>query len=309
MSNKKNKHIGLIGCGRWGGHILRDLKSLNCIVSVVAPSEKSVTNAQERNADFVVASIEVLDCSTIDGFIVASPTATHSDVIKQIAIEGKPIFTEKPLTNSLQTARELVESHGELIFVMDKWKYHSGITKLRELISSGDYGAVKRINLKRIQWKTPHKDVDPVWILMPHDISIAQYLLDQTPQALFATGQKLNSDSLSSLHATLCVGDINIIIEVAGDTVCTERSVHVVCERGSLWLPCSDSDHLLFQQDSNVFNGSPESIPFEPNMPLFDEVKTFVNYLSNPNVRVQSTATEALENVELIEQLRALALN
>ena len=301
------KHIALVGCGNWGRYILRDLKSLDCNVTVVARSQFSILNAKEYKADTIVDSIQDIDGELIDGSIVASPTATHFTVIQQLLAFGKPVFTEKPMTNSLQSAQELVTMHSDLLFVMDKWKYHSGIIKIKQMIESDDFGKVKQIVLRRNQWSSPHKDVDPVWILIPHDISIAQYLLDQTPEPLFVTANKTKDDYFTSMHATLEAQDTHIIIEVAGDAVATERSVRIVCEKASFALPSSNAEHILLFHHTDAYSALPESLPISPNMPLYDELKTFLEFISDSSTKLHSTAQQGLENIQLIHQLRHLA--
>lgn len=310
MASQSSKHIGLIGCGRWGKNILRDLKTLGCHVTVVAKSNESKNNARTHHADHIVATIDELSRKSLDGFIVATPTDTHADVIERLIPQKRPIFTEKPFTNDVRTASKLLAEAGDYIFVMDKWKYHNGIIKLAALINTGDYGDIKQLVLKRNQWRSPHKDVDPVWILIPHDICIVQFILDETPKAVFATGNVIKKDYLNSLYAVLEAKGINIVIETSADAVLTERSVSVICEKASLVLSHSYAEHILILRDSEqAFGAEPQKIAFEPNMPLFDEIAQFVSYLSDPTINLHSTATEGFETVQLITELRKMVLD
>jgi predicted dehydrogenase len=188
---------------------------------------------------------------------------------------------------------------------MDKWKYHNGILKLAELINSGKYGKVTQLTLRRTQWRSPHQDVDPVWILIPHDISIAQLLLGETPKAIYATGNKVEDDFIHSLHAILQVEQSKVIIEVSGDSAFVERSVNVVCENASFYLANAYTDSIqMMENNVNKFGDKPTNIPFKVNMPLFDELNSFVNFLSDPHIPLQSSFTHGYETIELIEQLR-----
>ena len=101
-----SKKIGLVGCGRWGKFILRDLKSLDCEVEVVARGEQSIANANAHGADKFLAGICNFS-SNLYGFVVASPTVTHVDCIKQLLPHGRPIFVEKPIFDDLTEARSL----------------------------------------------------------------------------------------------------------------------------------------------------------------------------------------------------------
>src|SRR5687767_15883213 len=97
--------IGLIGCGDWGRHILRDLKALGCTVPVVARSPASVARATEGGADAVVGELDAL--GAVDGVVVATPTATHAAVIGALLPLGVPVFSEKPLCPDPHAARAL----------------------------------------------------------------------------------------------------------------------------------------------------------------------------------------------------------
>src|SRR3712207_981644 len=89
--------IGLIGVGRWGRHVLRDLRTLNCDVWAVARSPESVARATGGGAAAVVADVAAL--SAVDGAVVCTPTSTHADVVEAVrAAQDVPVFVEKPLT-------------------------------------------------------------------------------------------------------------------------------------------------------------------------------------------------------------------
>lgn len=305
---KQSKTIGLIGCGRWGRYILKDLKAMGCKVVVLARQQPSQDNARQEHADMIVADYAALFDQACDGFIVATPTETHLEVIRALMVAGKPIFTEKPISNDLIECKKLLDTANVPIFVMDKWKYHNGIIKLAELVKDKKYGKIKQLILKRTQWRSPHLDVDPVWILLPHDISIAQYLLGETPKALFAIGNVVNQDNLNSLYALLEVNDCKVIIEVSGDAVNVERSVSVVCEQASFYLANAYTDNIQMQQNKiNVFGDTPQQIPFETNMPLNAEIQRFVDYLEDNELVVNSSLEEGYETVKLISQLRKMA--
>src|SRR5580693_3506679 len=117
-------HIGLVGCGNWGRYILRDLKGLGCRVTVVAVSPQTRQNA-EFAADHILDSVEEFGAG-VDGFVVATPTSLHAETVTALLRFRRPIFCEKPLANNLDAARLLVQTGGDRIFVMDKWRYHPG---------------------------------------------------------------------------------------------------------------------------------------------------------------------------------------
>src|SRR5205814_1063916 len=127
----KKLHIGLIGCGRWGRHILRDLLILGCDVTVVSGSEAGRQDARDGGATEIVASVEYLP--PVSGLVVATPTSTHAEVIESLLELNVPIFTEKPMTADRESAFRLARQAPNRLFVMDKWRYHAGIEMLRDI--------------------------------------------------------------------------------------------------------------------------------------------------------------------------------
>src|ERR1041384_6958925 len=118
-------NVGLVGCGRWGVNILRDLRSLGCDVPVVARSQESVARARDGGASAVVRDVSEL--SHVDGIVVATTTSSHAEVVEAALDHGVPVFVEKPVCTDSQRAVRLSELGGGRLFVMDKWRYHPGV--------------------------------------------------------------------------------------------------------------------------------------------------------------------------------------
>ncbi len=171
--------IGLIGCGAWGRHILRDLKVCGATVHVVAKSDASRRNAMENRADSILATLA--DMPAVDGYVVAAPSSLHAEIIETLLPTGRPIFTEKPMTTDIASARRIVAAAGERVFVMHKWRYHPGIERMRREIAAGNVGTVRGIHIQRWGWGNPHGDVNAIWVLMPHDLSIILHWLGRIP--------------------------------------------------------------------------------------------------------------------------------
>src|SRR3712207_828030 len=122
---RRRFRIALLGPGRWGAHVLRDLRALDCEVWAVARSAASVSRAREGGAGGIVAAIE--DLPSVDGAVVCTPETTHPDVIGALrAAQDVPVFVEKPLAADPDQADALAARHAGRLFVMDKWRYHPG---------------------------------------------------------------------------------------------------------------------------------------------------------------------------------------
>jgi predicted dehydrogenase len=227
--------VCLVGCGRWGRLILRDLVALGARVEVAAPSAVSREAALAAGAACAFSSPSEIP-GTVDGFIVATPTATHAEVVESLLSYGVPIFVEKPLTPSVEAARRLVRLAGERIFVMDKWRYHPGIEALRDQARSGALGDILAVRSFRLGWGNPHRDVDAVWILMPHDLAIAYEILGYLP-AVRAAYTSLRGNAGSDLVAVLGAREeCAVVAEISALHPISRRAVTVIGTEGSAQL-------------------------------------------------------------------------
>jgi predicted dehydrogenase len=287
----------LVGCGNWGRHILRDLVALECQVTVVARSERSRADAAEGGAAGVVGSLG--EVPPVDGFVIATPTTTHAEVAEEVLGRGVPVFVEKPLTDDAADAERLAATAPDRLFVMDKWRYHPGIELLGEIARSGELGRVVGLRTTRVGWGNPHGDVDAVWILAPHDLSIALEILGTVPPPRTAVAIGLDGAAEGLIGV---LGDQPWhALEVSSRTLDRRREVSLVCEDGVAFLPDGYSDHVL------VATGpEPEKRSISTELPLLRELRAFVEHLAGgPPPR--SSAFEGAEIVKTVGELRVLA--
>ncbi|MEA2720216.1 MAG: hypothetical protein QOJ39_2080 [Candidatus Eremiobacteraeota bacterium] len=299
--------IALVGCGRWGAYILRDLKALGVRVVVVARDPRSVARATDGTADAVVDSIGALPA--VDGAVVATPTSTHADVVLQLAPLGIPVFCEKPLTDDVAAAERVVEAAGDRVFVMDKWRYHPGVIALGEIARSGELGAVSGVVTTRIGWGHPHADADAAWILLPHDLSIALEILGDLPRPVAAAAE-VGERGLLALTGLL-QGAQWLRFELSVRSPQRLRSVELRCHDGVATLGGAYDDVLrIDRSDAALLCGpapEPELRTIETTMPLAVELKAFVAFVSGSGPAPKSSAADGLRIVRAVAELRALA--
>jgi predicted dehydrogenase len=296
------RRIGLVGCGTWGRHILRDLVSLGCAVTVVARSERSLRAAEEGGADAVVPSTR--DLPDVDGIVVASPTNTHGEVIDGLLARGVPIYTEKPMTIEPESAARLAAAAPDRLFVMDKWRYHPGVELLAEIVSSGTLGAPLGLRSTRIGWGSSHTDVDAIWILLPHDLSIALELFGQVPSARWATAEVVKG------APTGLVGVAGeqpwTVVEVSSRSPLRRREIQLHCEGGVAVLPDAFSDEIEMWRDDGETGADAERLPISTELPLIRELRAFVEHLEG-GPPPKSSAAEGAAIVAQVAKLRSLA--
>ena len=233
--------VGLVGCGRWGALILRDLRTLGCDVPVVARSQASRERARSGGASTIVADLSELPA--LDGVIVATPTSTHAEVVEVALARGVPVFVEKPLCDDASRARRIAEGHPQQLFVMDKWRYHPGVQELARMLRAGHLGAPVGIVARRVAWGNHHLDVDPLWTYLPHDLAIVLEVFGYLPTPRVAAPEVIRG---ALVGATVLLGDAPwVSLEVSTSAPGSRRELRLIGEEGCAVLDGGYADSLL----------------------------------------------------------------
>src|SRR5207302_454733 len=122
--------------------------------------------------------------SDVDGVVIATPVRTHYSLAKQALLHGKHVLVEKPLTASVAEAEELVALAKELqrvLMVGHTFEYSPAVNELRKLVQSGDLGKIYSVEAERVNLGLFRSDINVIWDLAPHDISILLYLFGKKP--------------------------------------------------------------------------------------------------------------------------------
>ncbi|MGE0445979.1 MAG: Gfo/Idh/MocA family protein [Vicinamibacterales bacterium] len=292
--------LALVGCGRWGRHVLRDLVALQCDVSVVALSGATRAFALAHGATRASADLDALS-PDIAAAVVATPAATHAAVVEQLLERGIPVFCEKPLVTNGEDARRLARAAGGRLFVMDKWRYHPGIERMAEVRRSGELGRPLGLRTARLQPGRVHQDIDPVWTLAPHDLSIALEILGDIPEPQSAVGER-DGDQLLGLAAILGT-DPWFTFEVSATHPDYRREARLICEAGSVSLLGGAIDvlHVVRRGADGV-----EQWPVSGELPLMRELRAFLEYV-NGGPSPRSSVGDAVRSVEVLEALHHMA--
>ena len=303
---KRKIHIGMVGCGNWGKNILRDLMSLGCTVTVVARSVDSKKRASDFGDAKIVEAIKEL--GTQDGFVVVTPSATHGEVINKLItlFPTKPIFTEKPLTTDLKSAVELVKKSPDSIFVMDKWRYHSGVSELARIAKNKTLGQVIGLKTTRVGWGNPHKDSDAIWHLLPHDISIGLEIFGKILDPVKAVVDLENGFPTGMI--AFLGGNPWQITEVSSRYKDKKREMRLFCEKGTAVLDDAYTDHIrIVTADKKNHNSHVKKIPIDNKLPLYEELNSFIKFIKKIGPPPKSSAKEGMVIVKVISELRTLA--
>ncbi|MFT4565815.1 MAG: putative dehydrogenase [Saprospiraceae bacterium] len=302
IKNNQALTIGLVGCGRWGRYILRDLKETGAVVHVVATTEDSRSNAIEYKADKIFSALNGLS-QQLDGYIIATQTIHHYDCIKHLLGSKRPIFVEKPLSADIDKVNEIAKIASGQVFVMHKWLYHPAIKKIKEIVENKSLGKVLNIFCRRNAWGTPQKDVNSVWIHYPHDLSIIYHLLGYIPKPKYAKLIRDQHGNIQGLFSHLEDKNINCHIEHHLHSGIKERNVTIIFENGTLQLANPMSDHIIMRRGHPDENLPIEKIPISKEMPLKLEILAFLGFLNGTSNKLDSTINVEVKIAQVINQL------
>jgi predicted dehydrogenase len=177
--------VAVVGYGYWGSKHVRVLSTMRGVsVTVVdANIDRLAEAAAQYPAARLVSDLEdVLD--SVDAVLVATPPGTHAAIAQQALEAGKHVLVEKPLTTSVADAEMLVETAaraGVQLMVGHTFEYNPAVWKMRELVRSGALGRILYVDTARLSLGRYQRDVNVVWDLAPHDLSIVSYILDELP--------------------------------------------------------------------------------------------------------------------------------
>jgi predicted dehydrogenase len=298
------KTIGLVGCGLWGKLVLRDLLTLG--VEVVAADVDPAARAAAVAAG-ATAVADAAELPAVDGIIVATPALTHARVVTAILARGVPVLVEKPFTTNAAEAERLATQGGDRLFVGHTWRYHPGVQLLGEIARSGEIGAIVGLRSTRTNWTSPRTDVDSVWNLAPHDLTLAIEILGSipTPRAAVAEVHEGRAVGMTAL-----LGDEPwLVFDVSNRYRDKRREVRVHGRGGVAVMADPESGRLEITRGN--LTSSPSTAvndvrTFSQESALTRELTAFLGFVEG-GPPSKSSATEGVDVVRCVERLRKLA--
>jgi predicted dehydrogenase len=214
--------VGVIGYGYWGPNIVRNFSAVDQsrVVTVCDKSTKSLDRAHQAHPHLQLTTDcqEILTATDIDVIAVVTPVWTHYELAKAALENGKHVFVEKPFTCTTAQGEELIElaERKRLKIMVDHTFLFTGaVQRIRQLIDDGTLGELYYYDSTRVNLGLFQHDVNVIWDLAPHDLSIMDYLIKQRPEAVVATGEKhLNGVAdiafLTIYYPNNMIGHINV---------------------------------------------------------------------------------------------------
>lgn len=198
--------IGVIGYGYWGPNIVRNFSNQAdaMVVAVCDLDPKALSRVKESYEGVKVTSNsdDIINSAEIDAVAIITPVSTHYQLAKKALLNGKHVFIEKPFTSSTQEAEELIElaDRKNLVIMVDHtFLFCGAVKKIKQLIDEDVLGDLFYFDSIRINLGLFQKDVNVLWDLAPHDLSIMHHLIGKDPVAISATGISHFEDDIENV--------------------------------------------------------------------------------------------------------------
>jgi len=195
LTQKSMINVAIVGFGYWGPNLVRNFSSISGVrvgkVVDLRPERLEVVKSNYPTTDVSTDIDSLWSDASIDAVVIATPVFTHFPIAKKALLAGKHVLLEKPMTDTVDHAKELIDLSlkvGKVLMVDHTFLYTPAVQKMKALIESGDIGKVKYFDSTRINLGLIQQDVNVLWDLAPHDISILDYLVGDVPHSVNATG-------------------------------------------------------------------------------------------------------------------------
>jgi len=187
--------VGVIGYGYWGPNLVRNFMEApgSTVVAVSDLRSERLELVQKRYPSIQTTnrSEDLFRHTSIDAVVIASPVSTHFDLARRALRSGKHVLVEKPLAANSDQSKQLIEEalRRQLVLMVDHtFVYTGAVRKIRELIAANALGDIYYYDAVRVNLGLFQHDVNVIWDLAIHDLSIIDYVLPSRAQAISATG-------------------------------------------------------------------------------------------------------------------------
>jgi predicted dehydrogenase len=321
----KELRFGIIGWGYWGPKIGRNLDTLpQAKLSMVADMDDRRLERLFAHQPWIQTTTQAEDIfrSDIDAVVIATPVRTHFHFAREALLHDKHVLVEKPLTNSVSEAEELIalaQERERVLMVGHTFVYNPAVNELRRLVQGGDLGKIYCVEAERVNLGLFRNDINVIWDLAPHDISILLYLFGKKPERVKVQAHAHVQSRIEDVaHLDLEFTDgMNAHIHVSWLHPCKTRRVTVIGdERMVVYDDTNQAEMLkIYNKGADVhadpvvsYRNGEITIPYIDWIePLRLECEDFANAIrtgARPRadggaglevVRVLATAQEALE--------------
>ena len=278
--------VALIGYGYWGTKLARNFQNLE-FFNLVTIADKEPKNLLLAKKNYPLTKVfknykKAIKNNTIDLVIISSPTITHYKISKFALENSKHVLVEKPLSLSLKEVKKLnkiANNKKKLIFVDYPFLFSGTINFIKKIINKGTYGRILEIESFREQAPI-RKDVNVIWDLCTHDISILTYLLKANPRSIHTIKKKnIKGPFCDTAYVNLKYpNNLNVLIKNSWISPTKIRLIKIKFEKAILY--CDENESLykikIYKNKSNKLINYNMEIP---NLDLTEPLSKLASYI------------------------------
>jgi UDP-2-acetamido-3-amino-2,3-dideoxy-glucuronate N-acetyltransferase len=311
--------LGIIGAGKWGiNHIKTAHKLLGNNLKVVTdlnPLRELEITKISSDINFTTDINSILDSPEINSVIISAPAELHFELSKACLEKNKNLLVEKPITLNSAEAKELInisDKNKLKLMVGHVLLFHPAVKKMKELIRNVKIGNIQYIYSNRLNLGAIRSEENILWSFAPHDISVIQYLLEKSPEFVYAAGSSFVQRNIEDTTLTYLryPNNVHAHIFVSWLHPFKEQRMVVIGNKGMLVFEDSLKTEKLkfypkgFSSENGVlkkFEGDYEVIDFPVEQPLEEEQKHFFDCIIN-NKTPLTNGIHALEVLQILEE-------
>src|SRR5262245_140268 len=188
-------NVGLIGYGYWGPNLLRNLHETDGVQVTrcvdLRPERRAAASKRYPTVQVSAEADDILTDSEIEAVVIATPVFTHHALAKRALEANKHVLVEKPMTRTVKEAEELIQlakSRNVVLMVDHTFVYTGAVRRMKEIVEAQELGELYYFDSVRVNLGLFQHDIDVIWDLAPHDVSILTYLIPEKPHSVSAVG-------------------------------------------------------------------------------------------------------------------------
>jgi len=268
------RNIAVVGCGYWGKNLVRNFAELGALHTICDSNPEALNRLgtlypnvnREESLEAVLADKE------IRGVVISTPAALHYSMAKEALVAGKDVFVEKPFTLKSAEAQELVKLSAERKLVIMSGHlmlYHPAVQTLKGFIQSGELGEIYYLYSTRVNLGQIRQDENALWRLVPHDIAMFIYLLEESPVVVSAQGScYLQPNFVDIVFVTLRFGRVLAHVHASWLDPHKMRQLTVIGSKKMATFDDMEPEHKLKIYDKGVVTDYDNVAPFPGSLLL-----------------------------------------
>ncbi len=198
--------VAVVGTGRWGRNIVRNMSQLEALAAVVDADEgRGREQAELYGVPFFSSMADAKKSAEVDSVAIATPAETHADVAIEALALGLDVFVEKPMATRVSDAEQMIRLAKDLkrvLMVGHLLEYHGAVVKLKEMVDSGVLGRIEYAYSNRLNMGMVRHEENALWSFAPHDIAVLLLLIGEMPIQVTAVGGSYLQPNIADVTMT-----------------------------------------------------------------------------------------------------------